>query len=93
LGVFAEAPPGADKARRKRRSGQNSSSGSEKRILGTARGGEAEDAGCSSHLAPGCLRQPPPAGGLSASLNAKEKPADGFSFTHPLPLRNIEPKF
>jgi len=52
LGVFAEATPGADKARRKRRSGQNSLSGSEKRILGTARGGEAEDAGCSSHLAP-----------------------------------------
>ncbi|MBQ4539057.1 MAG: hypothetical protein II995_05595 [Oscillospiraceae bacterium] len=52
MGVFVEAPPGADKARQKRRSGQNSSNGSEKRILGTARGGEAEDAGCSSHLAP-----------------------------------------
>ena len=38
----------------------------------------------------GCLQQPPPAGGLSASLNAKEKPANGFSYTHPLPLRSIK---
>ena len=44
LGVFAEATPTEEKARRKRRSGQNSSSDREKRILGTARGGEAEDA-------------------------------------------------
>jgi len=38
-------------------------------------------------LVPGSLREPPPTGGLSASLDAKEKPANGFSFTHPLPLR------
>jgi len=41
----------------------------------------------------GCLQQPPPAGGLFALLDAKEKPANGFSFTHPLPLRGIKASF
>ena len=40
----------------------------------------------------GFFQEPSAAAELSASLNVKEKPANGFSFTHPLPLRNRKPE-
>ncbi len=49
FGLFSRALPEAEKAREKRRSGRNSAA-QHSRISGTARGGDAEDAGCSNHL-------------------------------------------
>jgi len=51
FGLFSRALPEAEKAREKRRSGRNSAA-QHSRISGTARGGDAEDAGCSNHLTP-----------------------------------------
>ena len=58
FGLFSRALPEAEKAREKRRSGRNSAA-QHSRISGTARGGDAEDAGCSNHLTPTIQERPP----------------------------------